>query len=162
MHKAIIVDYKKCTGCRICEEYCSLYHEGIVNPRLSRIRVFSYLPGIDIPVVCIQCEKAPCIDACPQKIINRNEIGAVVITDINKCTRCMACANACPMRAIFTHLKTGLPIKCDLCGGKPVCIEVCPTGALEYELTPFDARHIGKPDQIASELKSLMLYYEVK
>ena len=33
------IDPTLCTGCRICEVYCSLSHEQEVNPALSRIHI---------------------------------------------------------------------------------------------------------------------------
>ena len=65
MPKAVIVDHEKCTGCRICEIVCSTKNEGGVSYERSRIRVYTFPPGLGIPIVCAQCQQAPCIKACP-------------------------------------------------------------------------------------------------
>jgi Fe-S-cluster-containing hydrogenase component 2 len=52
MKKILMIDVKKCTGCRICELVCSLSHDGECNPLKSRIRVFNIEEeGIDMPCV---------------------------------------------------------------------------------------------------------------
>jgi benzoyl-CoA reductase subunit BamC len=39
--KKLLIDAKKCTGCRTCEVVCSLlYNKGLINPRLARVRVY--------------------------------------------------------------------------------------------------------------------------
>ncbi len=42
MEKMILVDYKKCTGCRYCENACSVYSEGVSNPSLARIKIVKW------------------------------------------------------------------------------------------------------------------------
>ncbi|MCX7771211.1 MAG: 4Fe-4S dicluster domain-containing protein, partial [Proteobacteria bacterium] len=75
--KMIVVDYSKCTGCRVCEAVCSSYNNpvtingerlsGLGNPTHSRIRIHSFNPDVDIPNVCAMCPDAPCVNACPVK-----------------------------------------------------------------------------------------------
>ena len=50
MHKAGIVDYEKCTGCRICEIVCSTKNEGAVSYERSRIRVYTFTQSLDIHI----------------------------------------------------------------------------------------------------------------
>ncbi len=68
MPKAVIVDHKKCTGCRICEIACSMNNKGTVSYERSRIRVYTVPPSMDIPIVCAQCQQAPCIEPLPSGI----------------------------------------------------------------------------------------------
>ena len=139
-HKSVVVDYKKCSGCRLCEVTCSMRAGNPLRPSGSRIRVLSFPPGLDIPVVCRQCEVAPCIPACPVGALERDaKTGAVVLNE-ETCTGCQACIPACPAEAIFYDDKRNLVLKCDLCGGSPKCVDACPLGALEFRVTPFDAR----------------------
>lgn len=133
---------ENCTGCLACEVYCSLAHEGAVNPALSRIRVYQTDSRQTIlPVVCLPCEEKPCIQACPQGAISLHAGGAVII-DESLCTGCSRCVRACAIGAIhFQRLpgrgKNGLAVslKCDQCGGDPWCVRVCPNGALEVVAT---------------------------
>ncbi len=55
-----------------------------------------------------------------------NNMGVVVI-DEQKCIGCKQCVQACPFGAIQMHPVTKKAIKCDLCGGKPKCVEICRT-----------------------------------
>jgi len=139
-HKSVVVDYKKCSGCRLCEITCSMRDGNPVRPRRARIRVFSFPPGLDIPVVCRQCEVAPCISACPIGALERDAGTGAVILDEKTCTGCQLCIPACPAKAIFLDEQRGLILKCDLCGGSPRCVQDCPLGAIEFRVTPFDAR----------------------
>ena len=137
--KMIVVDPKKCSGCRLCEINCSLVHEGKFNPRKARLRVRRIIhPKFDITVsVCRQCKNAPCEKVCPTGAIRRDVYAEADVLEIDKglCSGCMTCVKACPFGAIFTHPAKAIPFKCDLCHGSPVCTRNCPTKALTLEKT---------------------------
>jgi len=157
-HKAVVVDNKKCNGCRICEIFCSLKHEGKVFPRASRIRIFPYFPGLDVTVVCYQCEIPSCMKSCSNGAITRNEKTNAILIHENLCTGCGACVEICPAHAIFMHPTKNIAIKCDLCDGDPECVKRCPEGAIEYRVTPFDARKSA--EEIVKDLATLLLTSE--
>ena len=71
----LMIDYDRCSGCRVCELECAKFHYGVINPALSRVRIFKVYPGIDVSMFCRNCIERPCIDACPTtpKAISRNE-----------------------------------------------------------------------------------------
>ena len=48
-----------CVGCGHCEVACSMYHYGVINRELSRIRIFRYLLPLPKSVqnVCSQCSE---------------------------------------------------------------------------------------------------------
>jgi len=150
-HKAIVVDQMRCNGCQICEIHCSRIKEGKVWLEASRIWIFPFYPGIDIAVVCQQCENAPCMDACPVDAFYRDKGTDAVLIDQEKCVGCRSCIKACPIGAIHLHPEGKKAIKCDLCGGDPECVKRCPENALEYRMTPFDAKK--SPDEIAEDIK---------
>ena len=53
------------------------------------------------------------------------------------CIACGSCEEACPYDTIFYQSAIGAYLKCDLCQGSengPMCVWVCPTGALENEV----------------------------
>ncbi len=89
-----------CTGCRSCELACSLFHTGNVRPSLARIWVEKYKDIVDVPVICWQCDDAPCIAACPTtpKSITRDAKTNGIILNEKTClgAKCMKCAEACP------------------------------------------------------------------
>lgn len=135
----IEVDSKKCCGCRICEMICSMEHFGFFQPRKALLSVElnrSPAPGtdistIDLPLVCLHCDPAPCSDACPENAISKAAFGALVV-DSEKCTGCGSCEENCRYRMIMVDTEIGIARKCDLCGGDPLCARHCPTGALTY------------------------------
>ena len=143
----IQVDRHTCLTCRECEVACSLYHEGECNPELSRIRVDfdDFVPGFPDVRVCKQCDWPACYYACAA----RWEDPAMYIdpatgarrVDQSKCRGCGDCVRACPLapeRMVIFFKTAGrkrLYFKCDLCADRPqgpVCVEVCPSGALTY------------------------------
>jgi len=129
----LIIDAKRCTGCKLCEEACSFAHERVFDPRKARLRVVKVEPqGLDYPVVCRECGKAPCIEACPVDAIYQYENSKLVRLTSGNCILCGVCVDACPFGAMTLHPDTGLPLVCDLCNGDPACAKKCPTGAISY------------------------------
>jgi Fe-S-cluster-containing dehydrogenase component len=84
-------------------------------------------------LICQHCDSPDCIAACPTDgAMLIDERGVVIILD-DVCLRCGACAAACPYDAIFYNEAEDRYLKCDLCAGReggPVCVELCPVGAL--------------------------------
>ncbi len=121
-----------CTGCRDCEIVCSLKHFGVINPERSRIRVLrDVFEGFELPLVCLQCEDAPCMNSCRVEAFYVDERNAKII-DFEKCIACRRCIIACPFGVNFLDPVTKKPLKCDLCSGDPECVKFCSTGALRY------------------------------
>lgn len=133
------VDSEKCCGCRICEMACSMMHHGLFNPRKAFLRIeMNRLPmvgtkpsEIDVPIVCLQCDPAPCSEACPEGAIEKTETGAWIV-DKRKCTGCGLCVDACRYGMIAVNTRQKSAGKCDLCEGRPSCAAYCPTGALTF------------------------------
>ena len=154
----ILVDIKKCQGCMSCMLACTLVHEGVENPSLSRIQViqnsFEAFPN-DITIEqCRQCADPPCVKACPMDALKANaKFGNVRMVDRNKCIGCGNCVEACPYipsRPVVVpdenYNGDKKSRKCDLCAntpyhwdkagggpdGKQACAEVCPVGAIKF------------------------------
>ncbi len=132
------IDPSLCTSCLACELYCSLAHEGQVDPELSRIHIFrDSMRELILPITCVPCEENPCIAACPEPgAIHRDERGAVIIEE-QLCTACGKCVRVCKIGAIRVHRLAGrgkngkaVALKCNQCEGDPWCSRVCPTGAI--------------------------------
>jgi len=136
MLKTLVIDAEKCAGCRTCETICSFYHEKEINPKKSRIRIVKWEEaGLDVPMVCQQCESPICKTVCPEKAILRNQETGAMLIDTNVCIGCKMCVMACPFGAASINPDTKKTIKCDLCDGDPQCVKYCPSGALDYVAT---------------------------
>ncbi|EMY7928763.1 MULTISPECIES: 4Fe-4S dicluster domain-containing protein [Klebsiella] len=129
----ILASSQACIGCRTCEVACALEHvaEGAeFHPRLKVMR----LDTLSVPVMCHQCENAPCVGVCPTGAL---AMGAErVEADAERCIGCQSCVVACPFGAITIETSAAHPpviVKCDLCeqrDGGPACVSVCPTAAI--------------------------------
>lgn len=154
----LLVDTRKCQGCMSCMLACTLVHEGVENPSLSRIQIiqnpFESFPDDVTIEQCRQCVEPACVEACPENALSVNaDYGNVRMIDKTKCTGCGECVEACPYtpsRPVvaadeeFNADKKGR--KCDLCAntpyhwdeagggpdGKQACVEVCPVGAIKF------------------------------
>ena len=128
----IVTNPDVCTGCRVCENVCSLVHFGECNPAKSRIRIMRWETlGIDVPVTCLQCEEAPCADSCPTKAIQRNIETGAMETKVDLCIQCHMCALACPFGATLVGPEKEV-LRCDFCGGDPECVKLCEKAAIQY------------------------------
>ena len=131
----LVVNYDKCTGCRICEIVCAVHHRGEANPQKSMVRIVKVegeADVISIPVNCMQCETAPCEAICPTGAISSNQTTGAKQIDKEKCIGCRACVYVCPFGAIVLDRSVGTTFVCDLCDGDPLCVRFCPFEALQY------------------------------
>jgi len=177
------LDLSRCIGCRRCVYACVDENNQPVKPQIHWIRVLRMKKehGVDVmgadayyapptvpedeyfymPVACQQCDKPPCVRACPVKATWREPDGIVVI-DYNWCIGCRCCMAACPYGArhfnwnephvsqdkLNTHTHylgnrprpRGVVEKCTFCiqrvrkdkGRYPACLEACPVGARKF------------------------------
>jgi len=131
--KTIVVDHEKCTGCMMCAQACSLVKTGTVNPAAARIRILDReSSGITHPVLCQHCVEAVCVPACPQGAIGKDAKSGIVSIDHRLCVNCTICRAVCPYAAPVYSAAEKRVVLCDHCGGEPVCVSSCPTGALQY------------------------------
>jgi anaerobic carbon-monoxide dehydrogenase iron sulfur subunit len=130
--KFISVDPGKCIGCGLCEYACTVEKgEGIWNPIRSRIRVVRMAPVFNFALTCRGCNDAKCVKACPERALSQSEANGLLIVDETKCKGCDWCVQACDHGGITIHADTGKAIACNLCEGKPACVDACPEEALE-------------------------------
>jgi Fe-S-cluster-containing hydrogenase component 2 len=127
--KVLKINPDKCTGCMNCAIACSLVKSNECNPHRGAIRVErNEFERYEIPVVCIHCDDPVCAINCPQNAYDEKD--GVMEHQPERCILCGMCALLCPHLGInFTGDEL---IKCDLCGGSPVCIKFCSTGAIEF------------------------------
>jgi len=150
MAKVLMIDYEKCTGCRLCEMVCSVKHEGVSNPARSRIKIVKWeWEGRYVPMGCQQCESAPCMAVCPVKAISRDEEMGRVEIDYDVCIGCRMCVAICPFGGMGFDTLASKVIKCDFCDGDPQCVRFCEPGAIQY----VDAGEVSSVKQIAAAEK---------
>ncbi|MDR2159973.1 MAG: RnfABCDGE type electron transport complex subunit B [Treponema sp.] len=98
-----VVDYRKCTGCRICAGECP---QGIIRDmpknRQGALTLCSNRSPVKAGVIknckiaCIKCEL--CVKSCPQQCVTMQNFLPVV--NYAKCTSCGTCAAKCPTKTI--------------------------------------------------------------
>lgn len=133
MSKGLKVEKEKCIGCQQCMLICSATHVGKFSPSESRFNVEDKFPEpAEFKLnYCIHCDEHPCVEACPAEAIVLDKGQGIYVVDKEKCTACGACVDACPYEGCWLDPTSSYSIKCDLCGGKPQCIEICPRGVIK-------------------------------
>jgi len=136
---AILLDTTYCTGCNTCAYRCVQefrYHDQ-ASKGLFRTFVTTNDEGL-YQKRCMHCFAPECVKACPASALTKSPYGPVLF-DKDKCVGAKACVDACP----FNHIPQFDPVtqkivKCSMCahrvteGKQPACVEVCPTGALQF------------------------------
>ena len=150
MEKVLLMDAQACTGCMQCEMACSYQTEGKFNPIKSRIKVFEFKEQhLFVPYTCTQCAEAWCMQVCPVDAITvEASTGAKIVSD-DVCVGCKVCTIACLFCTINYNPVLGKVLKCDLCGGDPACVKMCPTTALSF--VEADAAGQGKMKEWAAK-----------
>ncbi len=111
----MVVDLDRCTGCEACVEACRAENNiptvGEAEARKGRaihwIRVERYwegeFPDVRVkflPVLCQQCDAAPCEPVCPTYASHHTSEGLNAQV-YNRCIGTRYCANACPYNVRF-------------------------------------------------------------
>lgn len=132
MTRMLTVTPTRCIGCRTCEVACAFSHARQGIPGRSRVQVRTVKKDVFVPILCLECEEAACMKACPVFALQRNqETGAIEVKE-DRCIRCHTCVAACPFGNLAVEAMERPVVKCDTCKGDPACAKFCPTRALEY------------------------------
>jgi molybdopterin-containing oxidoreductase family iron-sulfur binding subunit len=163
MRYSMVIDLRKCVGCNACTAACK--QANATPPGVFWSKVLNFETADDypqarlryLPMLCMHCQEAPCLEACPTGATYRAE-GGLILVDDNLCIGCRYCIMACPYEArsynIFSpreyyfgkgltefeqagynqHPKFAIE-KCTFCaprlkeGKLPACVTTCPSGA---------------------------------
>jgi Fe-S-cluster-containing dehydrogenase component len=140
------VDPSRCIGCQACYQACSECdtHRGESMIHLEYVdRAHSTQT---VPVVCMHCEDPACAKVCPADAIKKTPDGIVQSALQPRCIGCSNCVLACPFGVPRYYVKLDQMMKCDMCydrtsvGKRPMCVTVCPSGALAF-LTRDEVAH---------------------
>lgn len=99
-----MIDLAKCIGCDACTVACKvenlspgkIFYAPVHQAEVGR---YPNVRRVFIPLLCMHCEDAPCMKACPSKAIYKRPDG-VVLVDESKCCGARACVSACPYGAM--------------------------------------------------------------
>ncbi len=160
----MFIDLNRCIGCAACVMackqqngtasgvfWCNVYTREVGEYPTSKMSV--------IPMSCMHCDDAPCVNVCPTGASYKREDG-IVLVDYDLCIGCRVCINACPYNARhynyvdpkkkpywegfeltpFEKVKTvthgyGKTEKCVFCyelleqGKEPACVTTCVSNA---------------------------------
>lgn len=142
------LDLERCIGCHACSVACKVensvslgnfrtkvyyYDYAAINPHTKR----ETMKRTFLPTLCMHCEDAPCLSACPSDAISRGADGIVRINE-SQCDGNQDCIKACPYGAIHIDPVSKIADKCDLCSHRleadmlPACAEVCPAEVFQF------------------------------
>jgi Fe-S-cluster-containing hydrogenase component 2 len=109
MAEVLTVNIKRCENCGVCEMACAERHHGKARLKVKDVLQSRGLIFNDevLPIVCKQCEKPTCIEACKTNALKREN--GVIYIDEEKCTGCGRCAKVCPFNAIFIEEERAPP-----------------------------------------------------
>jgi carbon-monoxide dehydrogenase iron sulfur subunit len=128
----------KCDGCegqeyKSCVQACETHmKEKYGKYNTARINIKSKGNKF-FPILCHNCEEAPCVDACMPGARYRDIENGWTLTNYKKCVGCWMCVMVCPFGAIERVGKDHYASKCDGCIDEetPKCVEACKKGALK-------------------------------
>ena len=136
-HYGFAIDLRKCIGCHACTIACKSEHDIPVGVNRCWVKTvekgtFPQTQRLFLPVLCNQCEDAPCMNICPTSALFRRRDGIVDLHG-DFCIGCRACMAACPYDQLFIDPNTRTAEKCNFCANRienklePACVSVCPT-----------------------------------
>jgi Fe-S-cluster-containing dehydrogenase component/formate-dependent nitrite reductase membrane component NrfD len=150
------IDLRKCIGCHACTIACKAEHQIPIGVNRCWVKtvekgVFPATRRLFFPVLCNQCDDAPCVRICPTNALFKRRDG---IVDLNgqSCIGCRACMEACPYDQLFIDPQTRTAEKCNFCANRvenqllPACVSVCPT----------ECRIFGDLDDPTSDLSRIV------
>ena len=160
MAKAVLVDLRRCIGCRACQIACKRWNEretlttvlntdpklewtnppGLAPETYTFVRFVKSGDGENLnwtfaKVQCMHCIDPHCVNGCPSTALKKTENGPVVYRK-EICIGCKYCVNSCPFGVPQWDEENKIIEKCTFCserlaeGLEPACVQACPTDTL--------------------------------
>lgn len=148
MQLGFYFDQTRCVGCYTCCVACKDWHD--IPPGPVHWRKVTSIEQGEFPTLfvaylstsCHHCETPACAKACPVDAIEKREEDGIVLVDPETCVGPEACGGLCKEACPYDVPQYGdgenaKMQKCDLClerwseGKKPICVESCPTRAMD-------------------------------
>ena len=101
---AFVFNLNRCIGCHACTIACKAEHDIPVGVNRCWVKTvekgrFPDAQRLFLPVLCNQCEDAPCMNICPTSALFRRRDGIVDLHG-DACIGCKFCELHCPDFAI--------------------------------------------------------------
>jgi phenylglyoxylate dehydrogenase beta subunit len=108
----------------------------------SRIQIVADGDTFEL-AMCRQCGDPKCVSNCPAAALAKDDADGTINWDGSKCVNCLLCTVGCAFGGIVYNAAAGHVVKCDSCGGDPVCVKACDRGALKYLTTANIYNEVG-------------------
>jgi molybdopterin-containing oxidoreductase family iron-sulfur binding subunit len=107
----MVIDLDLCDGCGACAVACAVENNvppaperandrnGVAWLRVHRLSSPGDPRAAFLPLMCHQCEGAPCVSVCPQNAVERDPASGIVAQIPVRCLGCRYCMAACPYHA---------------------------------------------------------------
>lgn len=163
-HYAMVIDISRCMGCQTCTVSCKLNNQVPGSAHWCHVisldgeniyQATGKFPHVKMafrPILCMHCENAPCITACPSGAMHKDESTGIVSVDQGVCIGCGYCSFNCPYDAPEMDDENHYMSKCNFCadrvedGLEPNCVLCC----------PGRARFFGDLNDPASKVNALI------
>jgi formate dehydrogenase iron-sulfur subunit len=143
--RALLVDVKRCIGCRACVAACKQAHGFPGEDTDTELSARAYTALVDVSddvhvrKLCMHCETPSCASVCPVGALQKTPEGPVTY-EASRCLGCRYCMVACPWSVPRYEWNALAPSvrKCDFCrerqarGEIPACVEACPAEATVF------------------------------
>lgn len=101
----MVIDLKKCIGCRGCSLACKSEHGTPPGMFWNDVveQEYGTFPNISrtfLPRPCMHCEEPECLRVCPSGATFKRDDGLVLV-DHDKCIGCRYCVVSCPYQARY-------------------------------------------------------------
>ena len=158
-------DYELCINCHACEVACKEENGIDLGAKNHRLWIeqkgtikgdFWDLNGGDgffMQMQCQECEDAPCMKACPNGAIYKDENGMIRLNE-QRCDLTLACMQACPYNARYIDEKKKITDKCIFCADTRLSRGETTTAC---QITcPAKLRYFGDLDDPKSEISQIL------